>query len=74
MAEMTKFLSQIATLWPGRHRKISYKDPAHADSHAEHDEGGCKRDGKIAEKLIQKTSSFDRIHGSGRQQTHIYKK
>jgi hypothetical protein len=28
MAEMTKFLSQIATLWPGRHRTISYEEPA----------------------------------------------
>jgi hypothetical protein len=56
MAEMTKFLSQIATLWPGRHRKISYEEPAHTDLHAEHYEAGCKRDGKIAEKLVQKTS------------------
>ena len=61
MAETVRFLSQIATLQPGRHRKTSYEEPAHVDSHAEHDEGGCKRDGKIGEKLTQKTSSLDRL-------------
>ena len=64
MAEMTRFLFQIATLWPRRHRKISYEGPPHADLHAEYDEGGCKHEGKMGENLMRKTSSLDRIHSS----------
>ena len=72
IAEMTRFLSQIAILWPGRHCKISF-EPTHADLHAEHSEDGCKHDGKIGKSLMQKTSSLDRLHSSGHQKTHKYK-
>jgi hypothetical protein len=60
MIEMTIFLSQIAILW--RHRKILYKEPVHVDLHAKHDEAGCKHEGKIGEKLMQKTSSLNQLH------------
>jgi hypothetical protein len=73
IAETTRFFSQIATLWPGRHSKISYEKPAHADLHAEYDEGGCKRNSKIGEKLVQKTSSLDWLPSPGHRKTHIYR-